>query len=140
MGPFLVPFPNFLGRKHFFPENLALTHPCRSILLVNEEFHPPKSGYFNYVIAVIYMCTSLQLFINVTLSKINLRFIRIQTNKNNYKLFNRITLSFVYFWQVIFFWVVMLHIMKSNVETISQIKVSQRLDKTLELQILCEEE
>ena len=34
----------------------------------------------------------------------------------------------------------MLHIMKSNVETISQIKVSQRLDETLELQILCEEE
>ena len=28
--------------------------------MVNEEFHSAKSGYLNYVIAVIYMGTSLQ--------------------------------------------------------------------------------
>ena len=28
--------------------------------LVNEEFHPAKSGYLNYIIAVFYMGTSLQ--------------------------------------------------------------------------------
>ena len=33
---------------------------------VNEEFHSAKSGYLNYVIAVIYMGTSLQQFIDVT--------------------------------------------------------------------------
>ena len=45
-------------------------------------------------------------------------FTGIQVNHNTS--FKRITLLFVYFWQVIFFWAVMLHITKSNIGNISQ--------------------
>ena len=45
-------------------------------------------------------------------------FIQIKVNHNTS--FKRITLSFVYFWQVIFFWAVTLHITKSIIENILQ--------------------
>ena len=50
-------------------------------------------------------------------------FIQIQVNQNNgyqIMLFKKIILSFVYFWQVILFWVVMLNITESNIKNISQ--------------------
>ena len=80
-------------------------------------------------------------------------FIRIQVNQHNYNSFKRITLSFVYFWQVIFVWAVMLHITKSTIKDISQtlsksrqyfckiswhsfVKTLDKTEKTLELEIL----
>ena len=56
-------------------------------------------------------------------SKINSWFIRIQVNQNNgYQImpFKKIILAFVYFWQVLFFWAVMLNITESNIKNISQ--------------------
>ena len=70
------------------------------------------SNLYEHVIAVIYTWY---------VKKTSLWFIRIQVNQHNYKSFKRITLSFVYFWQVIFFWAVMLHITKSNIKNVSQI-------------------
>ena len=52
-------------------------------ILVNEEFHPAKSGYMSYVIAIIYTIRQQNKFV----------IIRIQV----IMLFKRITLSFVYF-------------------------------------------
>ena len=62
-----------------------------------------------HVIAVIYTCYVRQ----------NRFVIHLNASYSKYA-FKRITLSFVYFWQVILFWAVMLHTNKSNIENISQ--------------------
>ena len=97
-------------------------------ILFNEEFHSAKSGYH----LASSHCSNLYML----RSQINLWFIRIQVNHNTS--FKRITLSFVYFWQVIFFWAVILHIHKSNIGSISKHWASQTNNsfvRTPELQI-----
>ena len=75
---------------------------------------------FTHVIAVIYAyCVNKTCYVD----KLNSWFIRIQVNQNNgYQImpFKEIILAFVYFWQVIFFWAVMLNITESNIKNISQ--------------------
>ena len=77
-------------------------------------------------------CSNLYVYV----SKINLWFTGIQVNHN--MSFKRITLLFVYFWQAIFFWAVMLHITKSNIENIRKRCANNSFVRTPELQILFE--
>ena len=98
-------FPPFLKPSHFLLDQcdyekksllscqfFQFIHPCR--LMKNSI--PQSQVIWVHVIAVIHICY-------------------VKQNK-----FKRITLSFVYFWQVILFWAVILHITESNTGNISQ--------------------
>ena len=100
----------------------------------NEEFHPQSQVIWVNVIAVIYMSTSRHcsnIYMLCEACKINLGFIWIQVNQNIS--FKRIILSFVYFWQIIFFWAVMLNITETNIWACQD---NNSFAKTFELEIL----